>query len=93
MNSGPWHLASNIFLALGITGLVIGTLLRFKVGRWVLGVLLILLFIFSLFEGSGDWPDTGSDTPLYKVSRFLLIAGGCCMVLALLLRSFHPSAS
>jgi FtsH-binding integral membrane protein len=87
MDSRQWQLASTIFLVLGIASLAIGILLRFKVGRWILGFLLVLLFIFSLFEGTGDLSTIDSDTPLHKVSRFLFIAGGCCVVLALLIRS------
>jgi len=90
---GNWQLASNILLGLGIAGIVIGLLLRFKVGRWLLALLLILLFIASLFDGSADWVDPAPNTPLYKVSRFLLIAGSCCVALALLIRSYHPPAN
>jgi FtsH-binding integral membrane protein len=93
MDSGQWQSISNIFLVPGIVGLIIGTLLRFEVGRWLLGFLLVLLFIFSLVEGTGDLSTIGSDTPLHKVSRFLFIAGGCCVVLALLIRTLSPSAS
>jgi hypothetical protein len=93
MGDGQWQLASSIFLVSGIFSLTIGTLLRFEVGRWILGFLMVLVFIFSLAEGTGDLPNIGSDTPLHKVSRFLFIAGGCGVVLALLIRSLTPSAS
>jgi hypothetical protein len=88
-----WQLASSILLYLGIAGVVICLLLNFKVGRWILSLLLIGLFIFSLFEGSADWADLGSNTPLHKVSRFLLIAGSCCLIAALLIRWIHPLIS
>ncbi|MFD1466780.1 hypothetical protein ACFQ48_00975 [Hymenobacter caeli] len=88
-----WQLASTIFLVLGIAALVIGLLLRFKAGRWVLGLLLVVFFIASLFDDHPDLTGPDADTRPEKASRFLLIAGGICLALTLLISYSHPSVS
>jgi hypothetical protein len=88
-----WQLTGDILLGLGIVLVVIGLLLRFKVGRWLLGGLLVLLTLASLF--SGDWSDPGSsvDSDPMKVSRWLLIIGGGCLLIALFIRFLHQPVS
>jgi hypothetical protein len=75
-----WQLTGSIIGGLGIVLVVIGLLLRFKVGRWFLGALLVVLTLASLF--SGDWSDPGSglDSDPLKTSRWFLIIGGLCLL-------------
>lgn len=78
-----WQLTGNILLGLGVLLGVIGLLLRFKVGRWLLGAVWVLLTLASLF--SGDWSDPGSglDSDPIKASRWLLGIGGSCLLIGL----------
>jgi hypothetical protein len=78
-----WQLTGNILSGLGIVLGVIGLLLRFRAGRWLLGALLVLLTLASLF--SGDWTDPGSnvDADPLKASRWLLIIGGGCLLIGM----------
>ncbi|MDB5267826.1 MAG: hypothetical protein JWP58_866 [Hymenobacter sp.] len=85
-----WQATGNILLGIGALALVVGLLLRFRVGRWVLGALIVLITLGSLL--SGDWhaladnnPDTDADP--YKVSRYWLIGGGICLLLGLVFRT------
>ncbi|RAK65875.1 hypothetical protein [Hymenobacter edaphi] len=85
-----WQLAQSIVGGLGVLLIVIGVLLRFKVGRWFLGALLVVITLASLF--SGDWSDPGSglDSDPIKASRWLLLIGGSGILIALLIPSLHP---
>ena len=84
-----WQNTGNIILGIGVFALVIGLLLRFKVGRWILAALWILITLGSLL--SGDWhsladnPD--SDTDPQKASRYWLIGGGIGALLGLAVRA------
>jgi hypothetical protein len=85
-----WQLVDNIFLTLGIIGVTIGLLLRFEAGRRALKLLAVVLVIFSLIvEGSDKWTNLMPDTAPLKVSRFLLIAGSCCLCVALFIARLH----
>ena len=85
-----WQLVDNIFLALGIIGVATGLLLRFEAGRQLLRLLAVVLVIFSLIvEGSDKWTKLLPDTAALKISRFLLIAGGCCLCVALFTARLH----
>jgi hypothetical protein len=86
-----WQLVDNIFLVLGIIGVAIGLLLRFEAGRRVLRLLAVALVIFSLIvEGSDEWTKLIPDTAPLKASHFLLIAGSCCLCVALFIARLHP---
>lgn len=76
-----WELTGSIIVGLGIVLVVIGLLLRFKVGRWFLGAVLVIFTLASLF--SGDWSDPGSgfDSDPLKTSRWFLIIGGGCLLI------------
>ncbi|RTQ45312.1 hypothetical protein EJV47_25905 [Hymenobacter gummosus] len=60
---------------------VVGLLLRFKLERWLLGAVLVIFTVASLF--TGDWSDPGSgvDSDPLKVSRWFLIIGGLCLLI------------
>ena len=84
-----WPTISSILLGLGILALLVWLLLRFRVGRWLLAALWVLLTLGSLF--SGDWhslsdnPDVS--TSPQKISRYLLIGGGISVLLGLAVRT------
>lgn len=85
-----WQTISSIFLGFGILALLIGLLLRFRVGRWLLAALWLVLTLGSLL--TGDWhslsdnPDL--DTTPEKASRYLLFGGGICVLLGLAFRAW-----
>jgi hypothetical protein len=83
-----WQTTGNILLGIGVFASVVGLLLRFKVGRWILAALWLLLTLGSLLGGDvhalTDNPD--SDVNPVKVSNYFLIGGGICLLLGLVLR-------
>ena len=85
-----WQGIGNVLLCIGVFALLVGLLLRFRVGRWILGALLVLVTLGSLL--SGDWhaaadnnPDVDGDP--HKASRYWLIGGGICLLLGLAARA------
>jgi|GEM_PF-6096629 len=84
-----WQTTGNILLGLGVIALLVGLLLRFKVGRWLLAALWVVLTLGSLF--SGDWhalsdnPDTDADPQ--KASRYWLWGGVICLAVGIIIRS------
>jgi hypothetical protein len=84
-----WETIGNLSLGLGLLALLIGLLLRFRVGRWLLAALWLVLTLGSLL--TGDWhslsdnPDL--DTTPQKASRYLLLGGAGCVILGLILRA------
>ena len=78
-----WELTRNILSGLGVGLMVIGLLLRFRLGRWLLGAIWVLLTLASLF--SGEWSDPGSnvDSDPRKASRWLFVIGGSMLLIAL----------
>ncbi|RZJ61109.1 MAG: hypothetical protein EOO58_02160 [Hymenobacter sp.] len=90
-----WQATGNIFLGIGIFAVLVGLLLRFKAGRWLLAALLFLLMLGSLL--GGDWhaladSNTDIDHDSHKASRYWLIGGSICLVLGLAFRAL-PSKS
>ena len=84
-----WQATGNILFGLGVFALVVGMLLRFKVGRWLLAALWLLLTLGSLLGGdlhalADGNPDV--DTDPHKASRYWLIGGGICLLLGLAAR-------
>ncbi|QNH61392.1 hypothetical protein [Hymenobacter sediminicola] len=82
-----WHTTGSILLGLGIVALVVGVLLRFRVGRWLLGVLWLLLTLGSLLSGdlhALDNPD--ANTTPQKASRYCLLGGSLGILIGLALR-------
>ncbi|MCC3158704.1 hypothetical protein LJ737_15775 [Hymenobacter sp. 15J16-1T3B] len=77
-----WQQTGTILTGFGIVLVVIGLLLRFKAGRWLLGALLVVLTLASLF--SGDWTDPGTniDSAPHKASRWLLLIGGGSLLIS-----------
>ncbi len=85
-----WQANGNILLGIGAFALLLGLLLRFKAGRWLLAALLVLLTLGSLL--SGDWhalsdgnPDIDGDP--HKISRYWLIGGSILLALGLAFRA------
>ena len=85
-----WQATGNILLGIGVFAGVVGLLLRFRVGRWILAALWLLITLGSLL--SGDWhsladnnPD--SDTDPHKASRYWLVGGGIGVLLGLVARA------
>ena len=72
-----WQTTGNILFGLGAIALLVGLLLRFRIGRWLLAGLWLVLTLGSLL--SGDWhaldsnPDVGND--LQKASNYWLLGG------------------
>ena len=86
-----WQATGNILLCIGIFAVLVGLLLRFKAGRWLLAALLFLLMLGSLL--GGDWHALAdSDNDSHKASRYWLIGGSLCLVLGLAFRAL-PSKS
>jgi hypothetical protein len=85
-----WQDTGNILTVLGVFAFAIGLLLRFKVGRWILAALLVLITLGSLL--SGDWHSLADSNPdvetePHKASRYWLIGGGICLLLGLAARA------
>jgi hypothetical protein len=85
-----WQATGNVLLGIGAFAAVVGLLLRFKAGRWLLAALWLLLTLGSLL--SGDWhsladsnPDV--DTDPHKISRYWLIGGSISLLLGLAIRT------
>ena len=82
-----WQATGNILFGLGVFALVVGMLLSFRVGRWLLAGLLLVLSLISLLSGNfADYPNTNSD-PM-KAGRYWLLGGGIILLLGLVLRAF-----
>ncbi|MDO7874034.1 hypothetical protein Q5H93_04765 [Hymenobacter sp. ASUV-10] len=87
-----WQTTSDILSGLGVIALLVGLLLRFKVGRWLLAGLWLIVTLGSLF--SGDWhgaadnPDV--DDP-QKASRYWLWGGGILLAAGIIIRSLVGS--
>ena len=81
-----WLATGNILLGIGVFAVLVGLLLRFQVGRWLLAALMLLLTLISLLSGDfADTPDT--DDPM-KTSGYWLLGGGISLLLGLTLRTF-----
>ncbi|WP_022823139.1 hypothetical protein [Hymenobacter norwichensis] len=84
-----WETIGNVLFGLGLLALLIGLLLRFRVGRWLLAALWLVLTLGSLL--TGDWHSLSDnpnvDTTPQKASRYLLIGGGGGVILGLILRA------
>ena len=85
-----WQNTGSIFLGLGVFAAVVGGLLRFKVGRWLLAAVWLLLTLGSLLGGdlhalADGNPDVDADPN--KASRYWLIGGGICLLLGLAART------
>ncbi|HEX8427237.1 hypothetical protein [Hymenobacter sp.] len=84
-----WQSVGNVLFCLGLLALVVGLLLRFRAGRWLLAALLVVFTLGALL--TGDWhsvadnPDTNI-TP-QKASRYLLWGGVVCILLGLAFRT------
>lgn len=90
-----WQATGNILLGIGVFAFVVGLLLRFQAGRWLLGMLIVLITLGSLL--SGDWhaladnnPDVDADP--HKASRYWLIGGGICLLLGLVFRALDSNS-
>jgi hypothetical protein len=84
-----WQNTGSIFLVLGVFAVVVGGLLRFKVGRWLLATLWLLLTLGSLLSGdlhalTDGSPDVDGDP--HRISRYWLIGGGICLLLGWVFR-------
>ncbi|WP_035562786.1 hypothetical protein [Hymenobacter sp. IS2118] len=80
-----WLPIGNILLGIGAFAVLVGLLLRFQVGRWLLIALLLLLTLVALMNGeSADTPDT--DDPI-KTSGYWLLGGGISLLVGLALRT------
>lgn len=85
-----WQNTGSIFLGVGVFAVVVGVLLRFRAGRWLLGVLWLLFTLGSLLGGdlhaaADGNPDVDADP--HKASRYWLIGGGICLALGLAFRA------
>lgn len=84
-----WQNTGNIILGIGVFALVMGLLLRFKLGRWFLAGLWLLFTLGSLLGGDlhalTDNPESDADP--VKVSNYFLLGGGICLLLGLALRA------
>jgi hypothetical protein len=87
-----WQTTGNILLGLGVIALLVGLLLRFKAGRWLLAALWVIFTLGSLF--SGDWHSL-SDNPDVddprKASRYWLWGGVICLAVGVVIRSLVGS--
>jgi hypothetical protein len=85
-----WQDTGNIISGLGVLALLIGLLLRFKVGRWLLAALWLLLTLGSLLGGdlhslADGNPDV--DANPRKASNYWLLGGGICLLLGMAARA------
>ena len=85
-----WQATGNILLIIGAFALLVGLLLRFEIGRWLLAALLVLLTLGSLL--SGDWhlladSDPTFDADPHKASRYWLIGSGICLAVGLTIKA------
>ena len=84
-----WQGIGNVLVCVGIFALLVGVLLRFRVGRWLLAALWVLVTLGSLLSGDlhglADNPDSPADP--HKASRYWLIGGGICLLLGLAARA------
>ncbi|MET4106828.1 peptidoglycan/LPS O-acetylase OafA/YrhL [Hymenobacter sp. UYP22] len=84
-----WQATGNIVFALGSLALVVGLLLRFRLGRWLLAAVWALLTLGSVMSGDlhslSENPDVNTSTR--TVSRYCLLGGGLCALLGLALRA------
>ncbi|GAB3580101.1 hypothetical protein [Hymenobacter daeguensis] len=81
-----WQDTGNILSALGVFALVVGVLLRFQAGRWLLVALLLILTVISLL--SGDFADPPDSNDPIKASNYWLLGGSLSLLLGLALRTF-----
>jgi hypothetical protein len=79
-----WEPTRNFLFGLGLFALAVGLLLRFKVGRWLLGAIIVLITLGALL--SGEWSaldgNFGSADPL-KASRYWLWGGALSVASAI----------
>jgi hypothetical protein len=82
-----WQTTGNILLGLGGIALLVGLLLRVKMGRWLLAGFWLIFTLGSLF--SGDWHSL-SDNPdvddPQKASRYWLWGGFICLAAGITIR-------
>jgi hypothetical protein len=81
-----WQGIGNVLVCVGIFALLVGVLLRFRVGRWLLAALLLILSLLSLL--SGDYADNPDTNDPMKASNYWLLGGGISLLLGLAFRTF-----
>lgn len=88
-----WLTTGNILLGLGGIALVVGLLLRFKVGRWLLAALWLMLTLGSLLSGDShafsDNLDIDADPQ--QASYYWLWGGVICLAAGISIRSLVGS--
>ncbi|MDO7849519.1 hypothetical protein Q5H92_24350 [Hymenobacter sp. M29] len=85
-----WQATGNIISGLGVISLAIGLLLRFKIGRWLLAGLWLILTLGSLLGGDLHALADGNpdiDANPHKASNYWLIGGGICLLLGFAARA------